>query len=52
VTNYPIHVYDIDDYVLCRLFTLCLHSSDDFYDDEYNFYAAIKLSLIPAGAVS
>ena len=45
--NYPIHVYDVDDYVLCLLLTLFIYSSDDFYDDEYKFYAAIKLSLIP-----
>ena len=31
------HVYTIDDYVLCLLLTLFMHSSDDFYDDEYDF---------------
>jgi hypothetical protein len=51
-TNYSIHVYVIDDYVLCLLLTLFMHSSDDFYDDEYDFTSAIKLSLIPVGAVS
>ena len=35
-TNYPIHVYAIDDYVLCLLLTLFMHSSV-FYDDEYDF---------------
>jgi hypothetical protein len=35
--NYPIHVYAIDNYVLCLLLTLFSHSSDDFYDDEYDF---------------
>jgi hypothetical protein len=39
----------IDDYVLFLLFTLFMHSSDDFYDDEYDFTFAIKLSLIPTG---
>ena len=34
-TNYPIHVYAIGDYV--AVLTLFLHSSDDFYDDEYDF---------------
>jgi hypothetical protein len=29
-----------------------MHSSDDFYDDKYNFYVFHKLSLIPVGAVS
>ena len=47
--NYPIHVYAIDDYVLCLLLTLFMHSSDDFYDDKYDFIFAIKLSLIPVG---
>jgi hypothetical protein len=37
VTNYLIHVYAIDDFVLCLLLTLFMHSSDDFYDDEYDF---------------
>jgi hypothetical protein len=27
-----------------------MHSSDDFYDDEYNFTFVIKQSLISAGA--
>jgi hypothetical protein len=35
--NYLIHVYALDDYDLCLLLTLFTHSSDDFYDDEYNF---------------
>jgi hypothetical protein len=26
-----------------------MHSSDDFYDDEYDSTSAIKLSLIPMG---
>jgi hypothetical protein len=36
-TNYPIHVYAIDDCVLCLLLTLFMHSSDYYYDDEYDF---------------
>jgi hypothetical protein len=36
--NYQVHVYAIDDYVLCPLFTLFMHSCDDVYDDEYDFY--------------
>jgi hypothetical protein len=48
-TNYSIYVYSIDGYVLCLLLTLFIHSSDDFYDDEYDFIFAIKLSLIPVG---
>jgi hypothetical protein len=35
--NYPIHVYAIDDYVLCLLLTLFMHSKDYFYDNEYDF---------------
>jgi hypothetical protein len=35
--NYPIHVYVISNYVLCLLLTLFMHSSDDFYDNEYDF---------------
>jgi hypothetical protein len=35
--NYLIHVYAIDDYVLCLLLTLFMHLKDDFYDDEYDF---------------
>jgi hypothetical protein len=35
--NYTIHVYAIDDYVLCLLLTLFMHSGDNFYDDEYDF---------------
>jgi hypothetical protein len=48
-TNYLIHVYVIDDYVLCLLLTLFMHYSDDFYDDECDFIFAIKLSLISVG---
>jgi hypothetical protein len=40
-----IHVYAIDDYVLCLLLTLVMHPSDDFFDDEYNFYVFHKTSL-------
>jgi hypothetical protein len=29
-------VYVFHDYVLCLLFTLFMHSIDDFYDDEYD----------------
>jgi hypothetical protein len=47
-TNFPIYVYAIDDYVLFLLLTLFMHSNDDFYDDEYDFYDCHKLSLIPA----
>jgi hypothetical protein len=36
------HVYGIDDYVLCLLLTLFMHSSDDFYDDKYDFYICHK----------
>jgi hypothetical protein len=42
-TNYLIHVYVIDDYVLCLLITLFMHFSDYFYDDEYNFYFCHKI---------
>jgi hypothetical protein len=35
--NYPIHVYDNDDYGFCLLLTLFNQFSDDFYDDEYDF---------------
>jgi hypothetical protein len=35
--NYPIHIYVIDDYVLCLLLTLFMHFSDDYSDDEYDF---------------
>jgi hypothetical protein len=48
-TNYPIQVYVIDDYVLYMLFTLCIHSSDDFYDDEYDFYVCHKIVPIFRG---
>jgi hypothetical protein len=41
--NYPIHVYAINDYVLCLLLTLFMHSSDVFYDDEYDFYVCHKI---------
>jgi hypothetical protein len=47
-----IHVYIIDDYILCLLLTLFMQPIDGFYDDEYNFTFVIKLFLIPAGAVS
>jgi hypothetical protein len=40
--NYPIYVYVIDDYVLCLLLTLFIYSSDDFYDEEYDFYVRHK----------
>jgi hypothetical protein len=43
--NYLIHVYAIDDYVLCLLLTLFMHSSDNFYDDEYDFYVFHKTVL-------
>jgi hypothetical protein len=42
VTNYLIHVYTIDDYVLCLLLTLFMHSTDALYDDEYDFYVFHK----------
>jgi hypothetical protein len=42
VTNYSIYVYVIDDYVLRLLLTLFIHSSDDFFDNEYNFYVCHK----------
>ena len=50
--NYLIHVYVIDDYVLCQLFTLFMHYSDDFYDDEYDFYVCHKTVSNFCGAVN
>jgi hypothetical protein len=41
--NYLILVYAIDGYVLCLLLTLFMHSSDDFYDDGYDFYVYHKI---------
>jgi hypothetical protein len=52
VTNYPIHVYAVEDYVLWLLLTLFMHSSDNFYDDEYDFTFAIKTVPNSRGAVS
>jgi hypothetical protein len=43
VTSYLIHVYAINDYGLCLLLTLFMHFSDDFYDDEYNFFVSHKI---------
>jgi hypothetical protein len=42
--SYPINTYAIDDYVLCLLLRLFMHSSDDFYDDEYDFYVCHKIA--------
>jgi hypothetical protein len=50
-TNYLIHVYAIDDYVLCLLLTLFIHSSDNFNDDEYNFMLQ-KIVPNSCGAIS
>jgi hypothetical protein len=43
VTSYLIHVYAINDYGLCLLLTLFMHSSDDFYDDECDFFVSHKI---------
>jgi hypothetical protein len=37
---------------LCLLFTLFMHSCDDFYDDEYDFYVCHKTGPNSVGAVS
>jgi hypothetical protein len=50
--NYPINVYAINDYVLCLLFTLFMHSGDDFYDDEYDFYICNKIVSNSRGAIN
>jgi hypothetical protein len=47
-----IHVYAIDDYVLCLLLTLVMHSSDGFSMMNTIFMSSIKLFLISVGAVS
>jgi hypothetical protein len=33
----------IDDYVLCLLLTLFMYFSDDFYNDDYDFYVCHKI---------
>jgi hypothetical protein len=50
--NYQILIYAIDDYVLCLLLTLFMHSSDDFYVDEYDFYVYHKTVPNYRGLVS
>jgi hypothetical protein len=51
-TNYVIRVSAIDDYILCLLLTLFKHSSDDFYNEEYDFYVCHKIVPNSHGAIS